>query len=428
MISNASIQDTANRRNLRLLVQLRWVAVGGQLATIAAVHLFMDIPLDLPAMLSILVLLAGWNLFSQLRLRGGRTISQNELFLGLLVDVAALTGQLYLSGGAVNPFVSLFLLQVMLGAVLLDLPRAAALGAVATAAFVGLMDYSRPLVPPAQQDAAFLRLHIQGALVCFVLAAGLSLFFVTRITRNLRERDERLATLRQEAAEQDHILRLGLLAAGAAHELGTPLATLSVILNDWRRLPFFRRDQEAAQELAVMESQLDRCKGIVSGILLSSGELRGEGTVRTHVRAFLDETIGAWRAQRTPRAFAWNNRVEPDAPIFSDAAFKQVLANILDNALEASPGWIGAEARRVDDRLVIEVRDDGPGFNAEMLAEVGKPYRSSKGRPGSGLGLFLVFNVMRKLGGQVTVGNRDEGGARVVLSLPLSALTPRSAP
>lgn len=428
MTADVGILDTANRSNLRLLLLLRWIAVGGQLATICAVHFWMGIALPLGPMFAVLWLLIALNGFAWLRLRGQAAITRQELFLGLLADVLALTAQLYMSGGAANPFISLFLLQVMLGAVLLDLRRSAALAAVTVAAFLVLTIWSQPLRLPPAADTSLFALHIQGMFICFVLTALLLLIFVTRITRNLRQRDERLAQLRQQSIEEDHIVRMGLLAAGAAHELGTPLATLSVILNDWRRLPFFRRDAEAGTELRIMEAELERCKSIVRGILISSGELRGEGVIRTEARRFIDDCILDWRGSRSPRELDYENRFAPDTPMLSDVALKQVIVNLLDNALEASPAWVGVKVRREGDRLVLAVSDRGPGFAPEVLERLGKPYVSTKAGPGRGLGLFLVMNVARKLGGTVKAANRPDGGAEVTLSLPLATLNPGKDP
>ena len=426
MTGNVGILDTANRSNLRLLILLRWLAVGGQLATICIVHFGMGVHLPLGPMLTVLWLLVGLNVLSWLRLRRPDGIRVQELFLGLLADVLALTAQLYMSGGASNPFISLFLLQVMLGAVLLDLRREAALAAVTIAAFLALTVWSHPLILPPETTTTLFALHIQGMFACFVLTVLLLLVFVRRVTQNIRQRDERLAELRQKSAEEDHIVRMGLLAAGAAHELGTPLATLSEILNDWRRLPFFRRNAEAASELAVMETELDRCKSIVRGILISSGEPRGDGVVRTEVRRFLDDYIEDWRTSRAPRSFDYANRFTPDTPMISDIALQQVIGNVLDNALEASPDWVGVDVRRDGDRLSLVVSDHGPGFAPEVLERLGRPYTSTKDGAGRGLGLFLVTNVVRKLGGTVAAANRPGGGAIVSLSLPLEALTPAS--
>ena len=128
------------------------------------------------------------------------------------------------------------------------------------------------------------------------ISEGISLLvlFITRIQRNLRARDA-------QSAEEDHIVRMGLLASGAAHELGTPLSTVLVILSDWQQMPMFNSDPAIAEELRDMLGQLDRCKAIVSAILTSSGATRGEGTVRTTVNEFLGELVEEWSAAAPPR-------------------------------------------------------------------------------------------------------------------------------
>jgi two-component system sensor histidine kinase RegB len=229
--------------------------------------------------------------------------------------------------------------------------------------------------------------------------------------------------LRQRAAEEEHIVRMGLLASGAAHELGTPLATLAVILGDWQHMQPFAAEPELRQEIEEMQAQVARCKTIVTGILLSAGEARGEAPAQTTVNAFLDELVAEWRATRPIDTLAYSTAFGDDVAIVSDSALKQTIYNVLDNALEASPRWVGLEAARDGDWLSLTVSDAGPGFAPEMLAQLGKPYLSSKGRPGGGLGLFLVVNVARTLGGTVSARNRPEGGAAVTLRLPLAAIT-----
>jgi two-component system, sensor histidine kinase RegB len=280
----------------------------------------------------------------------------------------------------------------------------------------------RPLPLAHFSAPARFRLQMAGEFASFVLDAGLLVVFLTRIARNLRTRDARLAALRQQAAEEDHIVRMGLLASGAAHELGTPLATLAVILNDWKHLPPFQTDPERLQEIEDMEAEVLRCKTIVNGILVSAGEDRGEAPVRTSVRVFVDGVVAEWRNTRAIGRFSFDNRFGEDLPIVADPALKQVLFNVLDNAAEASPAWVGVDVRRMDGELVIRISDDGPGFSAEMLETFGKPYHSSKHRAGSGLGLFLVVNAVRKLGGGVVPRNRTGGGAEVTIRLPLSSL------
>jgi two-component system sensor histidine kinase RegB len=353
-------------------------------------------------------------------------VRNGELFLELLLDVSALTIQLYLSGGATNPFVSLYLLQVILGAVLLDAWSAWVLVLLTSGCFVWLMTTFRPIAMPHAHGMEMFNVHIQGMFICYLLAAVLLVSFVTRIQRNLRQRDARLADLRQRSLEEGLIVRMGLLASGAAHELGTPLSTLSVILSDWRRVPSISRDQELAAELQEMQVQLDRCKTIVSGILLSAGEARGEGAQRSTFATFFDGLIEEWRRSRAPIALEAVNALHPDRPVVVDETLKRAIFNVLDNALDVSPAWIGIRASRFGDCLLITVTDRGPGFSGEAIERLGMPYQSSKGRPGGGLGLFLVVNVVRKFGGKVNVENRPEGGAEVKIVLPMDALSPEN--
>jgi two-component system sensor histidine kinase RegB len=413
----------AGRANFRQLIMLRWLAVSGQLVTILIVAFAMGVSLPIVPMLVIIALLVALNLVSTARLAKARSIARGEVLGALLLDVAALTGLLYLSGGATNPFVSIFLVQVVLGAILLDTRSAWVLVAVTAACFVLLVLAHRTLMLPANFRIGLFDLYILGALVSFVLVAMLLVFFVTRINANLRARDARLAALRQQAAEEDHVVRMGLLASGAAHELGTPLALVSVVLNDWAKMPQFRKP-DLAEELGEAQAALARCKAIVTGILVSAGEARGENPVVTTLSAFIADTADEWRTQNSGRALILRDEasVGSDVEIVSDAALKQVLWNVLDNARDASRKAIVLVARRDAGTLVFEVRDEGPGFTPQMLVDFGRPYASTKGKAGGGLGLFLVTNVMRKLGGRVTARNRAEGGALVCLELPIAAL------
>jgi two-component system sensor histidine kinase RegB len=309
-----------------------------------------------------------------------------------------------------------------LSAVLLEAWSTWTIVAITLACLAGLSVFARPLPLPFDHARGIASLYVQGMLICFVLNAALLVVFISRISTTLRGKAAQLADLRQRAAEEEHIVRMGLLASGAAHELGTPLATLSVILGDWKRMREFKQNPDLIEEITEMQAQLKRCKAIVSGILLSAGEARGESAVRTTIRTFMDELVEEWKASRPVREFVYVNRIGHDMPVAFDSALKQMIDNVLDNALEASPDWVGLEASVDAGTLLLSVTDRGPGFLPSMLAQFGKPYQSSKGRPGGGLGLFLVVNVARTLGGTVSAANRPQGGAEVRLTLPLKAI------
>jgi len=339
-------------------------------------------------MLEVLACLIAFNVASHLRWHEHRPVTNNELFLALLVDVASLTMQLYLSGGTTNPFAFLYLLQVILSAVLLEAWSTWTIVGITLACLAGLSVFAKPLALPFDHARGISSLYVQGMLICFTLNAALLVVFISRITNTLRGKAAQLADLRQRAAEEEHIVRMGLLASGAAHELGTPLATLSVILGDWKRMREFKANPDLLEEITEMETQLKRCKSIVSGILLSAGEARGESAARTTIRGFLDKLVDEWQHSRPVREFSYTNRIDHDLPVAFDSALKQMIDNVLDNALEASPDWVGVEAGVTDGTLVLTVlsrprlraRDAGPVRQA-LPVQQGPPRRRPRPVP-----------------------------------------------
>jgi two-component system sensor histidine kinase RegB len=414
--------DAADYRNLHLLIQLRWIAVFGQLVAIAVATIGFGIDLPVLQLVLVVVALTVFNAASHWRWLRRQAGSPRALFFSLLIDVVSLSALLHLSGGVSNPFAFLYLLHVTLGAVLLNVAFAWVIVAATSICLLLLAVFSEPLAFLHQDQRLFFSMYVEGLLLCFVLNAALVVIAITRISRNLRERDEKLAGLRQLKAEQAHIVRMGLLASGAAHELGTPLATLSIILGDWRKMPELRANIERKEEFEDMQEQLTRCKDIVSGILLSAGEARAESSVRTTLGTYFDNMVEDWRKGRKVLSLAYHNRIERDLPVVVDSVLKQMVFNILDNALEASPDWVGMTVRTDKAQLQITIEDEGPGFSAQMLESIGEPYQATKRRPGRGLGLFLSVNVARSLGGFLSAQNRQGQGASVRIELPLSVI------
>lgn len=408
--------ESAAADNMRQLIQLRWIAVAGQVVTIFAVHFGLGVVLPLGPMLGVAAALAAANLAATLALPRHR-VHNAEIMVALLVDMTALTLQLYFSGGATNPFISLYLLQVVLGAILL--PRGSVWVLVAATCFCYALLSVRhvPLVLPASLLAESADLYRIGNWIGFAMVGTLLVPFVTRISHNLSARDAYLAGLRQQAVEEDGIIRMGLFASGAAHELGTPLSSISVILADWRRMPRIAEDPELAAEVAEMQSEVQRCKVIVSDILHSAGEPRGEAMASTPARAFLEVLAEEWQVAHPHVPLVFRAALPPEATIPTDPSLRQAIWNLLDNAGEASPGYVTLDAGIESEALAIGVSDHGPGFPPDQLASIGSLYQSSKGA-GHGLGLFLAVNVARRLGGRLEASNR-ETGAQVRLMLPL---------
>ncbi|MFC0408091.1 ATP-binding protein [Roseomonas elaeocarpi] len=404
--------------NMRQLIQLRWLAVVGQFATIMVVRFGLGVALPTRELLAVVGVLALTNLVSEVAL-GRHRITNVEFLLALLFDVALLTIQLYFSGGASNPFIALYLVQVVLGAILLRTWLVWVLATVTAGCYALLTVHYRRLVFPegAVHDEA--TLHALGQWLSFMLVATLLVMFMARISSNLRARDAYLADMNRHAAEEDNIVRMGLFASGAAHELGTPLASLSVILSDWQRMPRLAGDPELLGELREMQAEVQRCKSIVTDILHSAGEPRSEAMGIVDAQSFVEELAEGWRAAHPAVTLDLSAEAIEDSAVMADPALRQAVWNLLENAADVSPQLVHLAATQDGEMLVLAVRDHGPGFAPAMLRHFGQLHRSSKGE-GHGVGLFLVVTVARRLGGRVETTNLSQGGAEVRLFVPLA--------
>ncbi|WP_242914941.1 ATP-binding protein [Brevundimonas pishanensis] len=415
----------AGRRNMLLLIQLRWLAVFGQALTIAIVHWGYGITLPLGWLLLAPAALVVLNLVSLPLVKRRKAITDGEIFTALCIDAGALTWLLYFSGGATNPFSALFVMQIVLAAVLLRRRYVWAFVLGTSAILAALTLFHQPLLLPDGADER-LGLLVQGSLINFMLIAVLLAAFVSRTIRNVRARDAWMAESKQQAAEQEHIVRMGLLASGAAHELGTPLASLSVILGDWRHIPAIAEDDDLATDVIQMQAEVDRCKSIVTNILMAAGAARGQAPRVMRLSQFLAEVVQEWRERGQGQMKVQVLGPSPHDPhIIADEAFRQVLSALIDNASEADAGSLSLNAVADSEQIILSFLDDGPGIPQDILSKLGQPYQSTKGRAGAGLGLFLLVNTMRTLGGEVVASNRREGGASVQLRLPTEALAPK---
>ena len=425
MMEFESFKEVADYRNMRQLIQLRWFAVLGQITTILIVTFGMKVTLPLPYMLEVLAFLVAFYLACQLRWHHHQSVGRGELFFSLLFDVVTLSMQLYFSGGVTNPFVFLFLLQIVLSAVLFGAELTLFVLTLSIVCVALLAIYAEPLPALFTDKLDFFNVNAQGILISFILNAILLVVFIHRIQKNLRDRDQEISALNQRTLEEKHLIRMALLTSGAAHELGTPLATLSVILGDWRRLAAFEQQPEVQADISEMEAQVKRCKSILTSILMSAGETRGESSVKMSIKSFLDQIVTEWKLTRRTVTFDYDNCIDERLIAVSDTAIKQMIFNILNNALDASPAWVRFEAFARDNFVQLIVTDAGPGFEPAVLGQLGQMYQSTKGQSGRGLGLYLVMKVANELGGSVDVRNLAAGGAQVTLNLPLSAIEVR---
>jgi two-component system, sensor histidine kinase RegB len=430
VLDREAIEAQALKANYRQLIHMRGMAFYGQVATIFGVYYGLNLVVPVTPMLWVSAALVGFNLICLWRYRHDKVLSEAELFLGLSVDVIGLSGLLALSGGASNPFVTLYLLPVIIASVLLRPVFAWGVLALSLVgyALLGLI----PTPYPAHEmhmhmgaEQALFNLHTQGMMIAFAVSAIMLVIFVTRIRGNLTERDLKLAQLEQQSVEEAQIVRIGLLGAGAAHELGTPLTTLAVTLKDWRDFTPPGKKAERNAELDMLLAQVARCKAIVSDILRASGDAQGQEGRRQKLSQALAQVTAKWQVGQDARLDLLMD-LEHDPVVIFDRTLEQALFNLLDNAREASAmvghTYVGLNFWLKDADLWISVRDMGEGMSPDIAARLGQPYVSSKGAGddgnagkigGHGMGLFLVINTLRKLGGELKVeDNIDDRGCK----------------
>lgn len=398
---------------LRRLVALRWWLLAGELAMLLLVPPLLAIPLPQVPMLAVVGLQALVNGLAARRCRAAQPPGDGELFVQILADIVGLSVLMFFSGGAANPLISLLLLPVAIAALALPAARVAILAALAVAAYSLLMELYLPL--PVADAARAARLHLAGMWATFVFSVSLVAWFVVRMTASLRQRDAALAAAREQALRDERVVALGTLAAGTAHELSTPLATMAVIAGELEQDPAV--GEAARADLAVLRQQVLACKGIISRLADQAGASRLDAVQAVQADRWLQGVDAAWRRLRPQAGGSLQLAGRPPAPtIAAEATVEQGIVNLLNNAANAG--------RRVDlvadwdsAWLTLEVRDDGPGFPEQVLQRAGRePLPPHAG--GTGIGLFLARAAIERLGGSLALCNGSGGGiARVRLPL-----------
>ncbi len=414
------INNDNTRNNLRVLILMRWIAIAGQLLAIQVTYYGLGVPLPRLEMTAVILFLLGLNVFSLWLLRRALPVRAEMLLAGIFLDVVALTIQLFLSGGATNPFTTLFMLQVLAAVSLLKPSHAFVIFLTTVLAQFWLLNNGLPLYLPMDHSGKpdMLNLHLQGMFLSFVLAAALAFWFIFKFRQHLIERETQLSALQRRLDEEDYLFRLGMQASDAAHRLGTPLATLAVTLGDWAELGTPQGDEAQRQSRRLLE-ELTKSRTILSHMLMTSGRMRLESARCIDIGAFLTRLAGKWgddHGPERPRIVILGPQVEI---VTQPDLLETAVTNLLDNAAQAGAGEVRCTVRPDRDELALEITDDGPGFPGELVARTAGLESVREVAQGSGLGLLLARNAMRRLGGRMSLANaQDGGGAQVTLTLP----------
>lgn len=411
-----SESDSNLRLNQRRAVILRWWLLAAITLAVSSAPTLLDIALPRAPMFTVLALMAAFNAYVQWHALSDEPVCASELFGQLCVDLAGLAILLYLSGGAANPLISFLLVPVAVAALSMPGALTAVVALLAIALYSLLMWQFLPL--PVADAARATRLHLAGMWLTFAVSAIMIAWFVARMTASIHERDSRLAAAREQALRDERMVALGALAAGAAHELGTPLATMAVVVGELERDAGL--DAATREDLTVVREQIALCKGIISGMAARAGTLRPEQLQVQEAGVWLEGVRARWHTLRPRASSRLTLAGGADVPrIVTEATLEQALANVLNNAADASDAEIEIELGWDAARLRIVIRDSGPGFPVQVLRQAGRaPLTARSG--GAGIGLLLAFSAIERLGGRIALDNPAEGGARVSIELPIA--------
>ncbi len=443
----ASKSELSVRQNLKWLFVLRNLMLFSEAFLIFLTVYGLQIQLPQRPLWWIVASIAAVNIYTWLRLQDASPVTTQEIFLQLVLDVIAITALLYPTGGASNPIIWVYLLPLMITAIMLPPTYAWYMVILTTSMYTMLMLYNIPLpsIAPhlshtssidfsgmahlesidlehALNDKNYFNLHIFGMWFGFVFSAGLVAFFVVELAKTLKIRERSLAEARENALRNERVVALGTLAASAAHDMGTPLGTMAIITHELIQDYSYCNHPDLYEKIIIIEEQINRCKEALSVMSASAGEMRAESGNVMALSEYLDDVIKQWRTHKagTKLNFFIDIDVNMNAEIIAERTLTHSLINILNNAAEATNPDLGIEFHAVWDCqfVTIKICDFGTGFPEGLIEFAGQqPVMSSK--HGLGVGLFLTCSTVQRLGGKIEFTNRLQGGAEVIITLPL---------
>ena len=405
---------------LRRLMWMRVVAITGQFSAVAIAEWGLGIDLPIVPMLTVIAMLAVFNAWTWWSLRIQCLAGHGTVFTQLFVDLLAVSSLLFFSGGATNPFVSVYLPALAVAAAILPWGYTLLLAIFSLASYSLMMSVHVPLqiVPP---ERAF-TYHLAGMWANFALSAALITWFVARMSSTLRDRDAQLARAREQQLQNERIVALGTQAASAAHEIGTPLATIAVIagelLHEMKKHPSLMAFRD---DVAAIETQIAACKTSLDRLSTHVNADAASNAISVRLDVWLARFIEGWRL-RHPGARLELALPRSEVCISNTGALGQILLTLLDNAARAADPAVTpiAVSLEVTGRsATIYVHDRGPGIQPDLLKRLGHDQVNST-TGGQGMGLMLAFATAQQIGGAIRLSSPSSGGTLAALTLPLT--------
>lgn len=416
------LYQTTLSNNLRRLFLLRNIAIFIQIVIFSLVYHVIELDLPWKSIVITIGVFLVINFLTRIRLHYRWPVTNPEFFLQLLIDIGALTVLLYFSGGSTNPFISLYLIPLIIAATVLPWHYTWIMAVASISCYTLLLFYYMPLPHNHTDDHSRhmfeFNLHVAGMWLTFVLSTLLITGFVVKMSTSIRDRDRELAKSREKSLQNEQILALGALAAGAAHELGTPLSTVAIIAHELKQ--DYPDDSEFQHNIQILRDQIKLCKQTLTQLLADAGQTRAEEANGEPVDLFLKKIIDKWQLIRPSVKFTYQCKGGQPAPIITNTQLlSQSILNLLNNAADASVDQVNISSNWDHNLLHIEILDDGEGLNEEAMERAGEAFFTSKGpEKGLGIGLFLANTNIERFGGSVRLFNRPEGGACTHVDLP----------
>lgn len=410
------------------LINLRWLSVLAMLTAALISPSILGSSDLMPRLLAFATFIACINVCMHgavaLNRGGSKDIPFFSPLIQLFFDLTSWGCYIYLSGGATNPLISIFLPLVAIGAIILNKAQAWLLGVAAILAYTFLWRFYQPLTIIDVQTAT--HLHLLGMWLVFVISAIVVIWFILQMTTAIHERDTALAEAREQSIRDDWLISMGSLAAGAAHELSTPLGTMNILIDDWLDDPDLSAAQRADYEM--MHSQIETCKQALTHLTKRAGNPRSERFETISIGTWLTTTLAAWSALN-PTANLNVVAVETlgERRFCFDISLERTLANLLDNALAAGATCITLSTRIENKRLTLQIEDDGIGISATALQSFNDGIPATPAS-GMGIGLLLSRTAVERIGGTLHLECLPERGTRACLYLPLNDTQEKKTP
>lgn len=407
-------------RNVRLdtLVRLRWLAVIGQTFTILVVHYLLDFTLPIAACLIVVALSAGLNLALRLRFDRTERLEPDHAAWLFAFDIAELAVLLFMTGGLQNPFAFLFLGPVLISATALPSTMTLILGGFAALCATALVFFHMPL-PWASDDALTLPpIYMLGIWLSLLLALGVISAYAWQVAEEARLLADALASTEFVLAREQHLSQLDGLAAAAAHELGTPLSTIAVVVRELENA--LEPGSPHTDDIKLLREQAQRCREILGKLtqLSSNGPFD-----RMRLSALIEDVVGPHRNFGVAIDVVGPSDRSAEPVGANNPAIVYGLGNLVENAVDFAKTRVEVAARWTPDEVVLTITDDGPGFAPEIMDRIGEPYVTSRGRRdspegetgGLGLGFFIAKTLLERTGATLAFVNRlpPEHGAVV---------------